>query len=106
MITEAGVAVYRSFNGDVDGFARAGTAAQKALLPEREWGVIASLLHDLFLVQQGLVSAEYAAGLQHRLELHCGSREVITSLEALARPDEPGLFFPGARATVRRWLGQ
>jgi hypothetical protein len=93
MITEAGLAVYRSFNGDVDGFARVGTAAQKALLPERDWGVIASLVQDLFLVQQGLVSAEYAAGLQHRLVLHCSSREVIGSLKVLAQPKMPGLFF-------------
>ena len=95
MITEAGLAVYRFFNGDVDGFARVGTAAQKALFPEREWGVVASLVQDLSLVQQGLVSAEYAAELHHRLVLQCSSRKVIGSLKALAQPKKPGLFFQG-----------
>ena len=85
MITEAGLAIYRSFtfNGDVDGFARVGTAAQKALLPERKWGVVASLVQDLSLVQQELVSAEYAAELHHRLVLQCSSRKVIGYLKAL-----------------------
>ena len=63
MITKSGLAVYLLFNGDVDGFARVATAVQRALLPEREWGVIASLLQDLFLVEQGLISAEFAAEL-------------------------------------------
>ena len=95
MITKSGLAVYRLFNGDVDGFARVGTAAQRALLPEREWGVIASLLQDLFLVQQGLISAEYTAGVQHRLGRHCSSREVIASLEALAQPKSRACFSRG-----------
>ena len=90
----------------MDGFARVGTAAQRALVPGREWGVIESLLQDFFLVEQGLVSAEFAAGLQHRLGRHCSSREAITSLEALAQPKKPGLFLPEVIAKMRNWLGK
>lgn len=106
MITEAGLAVYRSFDGDIDGLARVGTATQKALLSEQEWGVNDSLLQDLLLVEQGLVSAEYAAGLQQRLVRHCSSQEVTSSLQAMAQPKKPGRFFSGGMAKVRHWLGE
>ena len=101
MITEAGLAVYRSFNGDVDGFARVGTAAQKALLPDKEWGLVESFLQDLYLVQQGLVSAEYAVGVQHGLAHHCSRPEVIASLEAMAQAKKANRFIPGLMAKVR-----
>ena|SRR4028118_1778247 len=106
MITEAGLAVYRSFNGDSDGFARVGTAAQKGLLSGKEWGLVESFLQDLYLVQQGLVSAEYAAGVQHRLARHCSSPEVITSLEAMAQAKKPDRLIPNVMAKVRTWLGK
>jgi len=106
MITEAGLAVYQTFQGDIDGFARVGTAAQRILLPEREWGVVASLLQDLLLVEQGLVSAEYAAGVQHRLAHHCSSQEVIDSLKAIALAHRSGQLYPRVMAKMRRWLGK
>jgi hypothetical protein len=105
MITEAGLAVYRSFNGDGDGFARAGTVAQKAQLSGTEWGLVESFLQDLYLVQQGLVSAEYAVGVQHRLAHQCSSPEVIASLEAMAQAKKPERFIPRVLGKVRTWLG-
>lgn len=84
MITEEALAVYQSFKGDIDGFARTGASPDKAHLLEREWALIDTLLHDLYLVQQGMVSAEYAATLQQRLADHCSSQQVIRTLENLA----------------------
>jgi hypothetical protein len=82
---EVGLAVYQAFDGDSDGFTRTGTAAQKALLPANEWRAIESLLHDLFLVRQGLVSAAYEAGVQRRLAQQCSSEQVRAALRALAQ---------------------
>ena len=40
MLTSAAIQVYREFNGDPRVFALAGTAAQRALLPENEFGLL------------------------------------------------------------------
>ena len=85
MITNAAIEVYREFNGDPGGLARSGTSAQRDLLPDREWGLLADVLHDLYLVQQGLASASYAAQVKRRLRVHCGDRQVLAALTGLAQ---------------------
>ena len=84
MITEEALAIYQSFKGDPDGFARTGSYTDKARLPEREWALIQTFLQDLYLAQQGLVSAGYAAALRQRLADQCSSQGVISTLENLA----------------------
>ncbi|MDB5236482.1 MAG: hypothetical protein JWR44_3475 [Hymenobacter sp.] len=84
MITSAALQVYREFQGDPGRFARGGTDAQRAVLPERAWGMLLDFIQDLHLVQQGLASSSYAARLEHRLRAQCSGPEVVADLARLA----------------------
>jgi hypothetical protein len=90
MITEEAFAIYQSFKGDIDGFARNGSHPDKACLPKREWALIQTFLQDLYLAQQGLVSARYAAALRQRLADQCSSQVVISTLENLVAQTNKG----------------
>ena len=71
MLTIEKLAVLLKFSWDEDQFMRGGSAAEKALLGDIDWGKYASLLQDLMLVAKKLVSPDYARLVHRRLLAAC-----------------------------------
>ena len=71
MLTVEKLAVLLKFGWDENRFAQAGSAAEKALLADINWGKYASLSQDLMLVVKKLVSPEYARGVHRQLLTAC-----------------------------------
>lgn len=64
MITRAQMEVYDRYGGDMDGLARIGTAAERALMPADAWRVVDRLRVALGQVRAGLTAPEYAARIE------------------------------------------
>ncbi|NII10141.1 hypothetical protein [Oleiagrimonas sp. C23AA] len=80
MITEAMLDVFCRFDGDVDGFARIGTAEDRSVISGEQWTGIDVLLQELHLAKANLASPEYATNLEQRL---CATAENDTVKERL-----------------------
>ncbi|HEV2693272.1 MAG TPA: hypothetical protein VG347_10290 [Verrucomicrobiae bacterium] len=63
MITIEQVSVYREFNGDDDGYSRAGCPGGTGM----DWGAIRNLLQELTMLKRNLVSPEYGGQIRQRL---------------------------------------
>jgi hypothetical protein len=61
MITDAKLTVYQRFGGDIDGWARAGTPREKALMIDADWAEISEILFRLAIVKSGRATAGYEA---------------------------------------------
>lgn len=85
MITKEKIAVYTYFNGDIDGWARAGTRNQKAIMNDKDWLLIEELLQDIRLLKRGLASETYMHSIKKRMSECCDSSNTISELEALAQ---------------------
>ena len=55
------IAVYLKYRGDIDGFARAGSQEEKALLSDSDWFHLSSLIDNFSMAGAGLASSEFAA---------------------------------------------
>jgi hypothetical protein len=84
MITEEMLDVYAKFNGDIDGFSRAGTAHERCVINDEQWSELSAFLQELFLVKTGSASAEYAEKLNERLTQLSASSKVKERLWKLA----------------------
>ena len=85
MITREKLNVYKYFNGDIDGLARAGTAEQKALIKDKDWFTIDSLVQDIEMVKRGLAGEAYMNVINERLLECCDREETIEELKKIAR---------------------
>jgi len=61
MITEAKLTVFERYGGDIDGWIRVGTPAEKALMTDEDWAAIAELLQRLAIVRSGHAAESYQA---------------------------------------------
>lgn len=61
MITEEKLTVFQRYGGDIDGWVRVGTPAEKALMTDADWAAIAELLQRLAVVQSGHAAESYQA---------------------------------------------
>ena len=61
MITDAKLTIYQRFDGDIDGWARAGTPLEKALMTDADWAEISEILVRLAIVKSGQATAGYEA---------------------------------------------
>lgn len=59
MITENSINVYKSYNGDIDCFARGGTSADKINITDNQWYVIDDVLGRLVIELRGLSSESF-----------------------------------------------
>lgn len=84
MITKEKLNVYKYFNGDIDGLARVGTAEQKALIGNKEWFTIDSLIQDIEMVNRGLAGQALMSVINERLLECCDSEETIQELKQIA----------------------
>lgn len=84
MITEEMLALYCRFDGDIDGFARAGLAHERVLISDQQWYELDALLQELHLAKANLVSAKYRAEIEQRLSAMSASPRVTEWLWQLA----------------------
>lgn len=61
MITEEKLTVFQRYGGDIDGWVRVGTPAEKALMSAEDWAAIAELLQRLAIVKSGHAAESYQA---------------------------------------------
>jgi len=61
MITEAKLTVFERYGGDIDGWIRVGTPAEKALMTDEDWAAIAELLQRLAIVRSAHAAESYQA---------------------------------------------
>jgi hypothetical protein len=75
------VNIYKSFNGDIDGWIRIGTPEQRAGMRDKDWLLIDGFLQDIRLVKKGLASDVYMKSIDERLQEICDSEETIKDLK-------------------------
>lgn len=61
MITDQKLTVYQKFGGDIDGWARAATPHEKALMTDRDWADISEIVLRLAVVKSGQAADVYDA---------------------------------------------
>ncbi len=83
MLTKDKVNIYKSFKGDIDGWARAGTAEQKAEMKDKDWSLIEGFLQDIRLVKNGLASEVYMKSIDERLQETCDNEDTIKELKEI-----------------------
>ncbi|QSA96844.1 hypothetical protein [Methylococcus sp. EFPC2] len=76
------IAIFLRYGGDSDGWARMGTAEEKAVMSDGDWYGLSNLIQDYTLVKNGRASANFKARLEERIET---STRDPASLEALKR---------------------
>lgn len=84
MITEEMLAIYARFHGDMDGFARAGSARDRALMSQAQWYVLDAFLLELHAVKARLASPVYAEQIESRLSAMSANPRVRKWLWQLA----------------------
>lgn len=81
MITVKKLNIYKSFNGEIDAWARAGTKEQHEAMEDEDWFLIDSLIQDINLIKRGLVSSDFKEQVNEKLRQICDSLETIEELE-------------------------
>lgn len=61
MITDEKLTVYQRFGGDIDGWVRAATPHEKALMTDEDWADISAILLRLAIVKSGRAADGYDA---------------------------------------------
>ncbi len=82
MITKEKIAVYQYYGGDVDGFARA-RAAQRRLMTDSDFAVIAGFVQDLQIIRNGLASIEFKQKIEKALAENCDGPETVELLNRI-----------------------
>ena len=80
MITSEQLSVYRKFNGDDDGYSRAGCPAGT----EIDWVAIRNLLQELTMLKRNLVSREYGEQIRQRLSQMTADEKTARALFEMA----------------------
>ena len=83
MLTLKHIEIYKSYNGDGDGFVRCASDEEKAYMNYKHWSLINDFLQDIHLVRNGLVSKSFSENLCRKLQENCDSQETINQLEQL-----------------------
>ena len=82
-ISKDAIAVYKKFDGDMDGWARMATAKDKQVISDGLWWAITGLIQDLKLVKNGLASESFIDATNKRLGLLVDKHSTIKLLESL-----------------------
>jgi len=84
MLTLKHITIYKSYNGDGDGFVRCASNEEKAYMSYKNWSLIEDFIQDIYLVKKGLVSEDFVENLYKKVHENCDSKETINELEQLA----------------------
>ena len=85
MITEEKLTVFERYGGDIDGWVRVGTPAEKALMADEDWTAIAGLLQRLAIVTSGHAAEGYQAETQRLVAAATVDENVAKRLIECAR---------------------
>jgi hypothetical protein len=61
MITDEKITIYQRFGGDIDGWVRAATQHERALMTDEDWADISEILLRLAIVKSGQAADVYDA---------------------------------------------
>lgn len=84
MLTSQKLSVYEKFGGDIDGWARAASAEDKAALSDADWHLIDELLLGLAVVADGLASAAFSREIERKATASTADEAARAALLALA----------------------
>lgn len=84
MITKEKLNIYIHFNGDIDGWARMGTADQKLIMKDKDWYIIDGFIQDFNLVKKGRASEGYFKNIIEKLKDCCDNEDTIIELKKIA----------------------
>ena len=83
MITIDKLKIYKSYDGDIDGWARRMNRNDERISSE-DWYLIDSLIQDLLIVQKGLASKQFAENVDRKLLENLQDGSTIIYLKSLA----------------------
>ena len=83
MITTQKLAIYRKFEGDDDGWSRAGCPGGEKFA-DGDWVEIRNLLQQLSLLKRGVTSADYAERIRQKLSAQASDASVAQAMMDLA----------------------
>lgn len=85
MITEEKLIVFQRYGGDIDGWVRVGTPAEKALMADEDWAAINELLQRLAVVKSGHAAESYQAETQRLVAAATKNEDVAKRLMECAQ---------------------
>lgn len=85
MISLEKIAIFKKYNGDLDGRTRMADAQEKALVSDDDWRQIERMIQDLYLVETGLASQNYRAKVDAKLAEACSDATAVDAIKTLAR---------------------
>jgi hypothetical protein len=83
MLTIKHIELYKSYNGDGDGFVRCASDEEKAYMTYKDWSLIDDFIQDIYLVKKGLASKYFSDNLCEKMQKKCDSQETINKLKQL-----------------------
>ncbi len=83
MLTFEKLKVYRSFGGDIDGWARSSRAGDTSGITDDDWFLIDELRQGLSLVSLGRASPEFGASVEQRLVASTADEQTREALREL-----------------------
>jgi len=88
MITEDKLRIFQQSGGDVDGWVRVGSEAEKRIVSDADWSEIEELRHRLWLQQHHPASADFVKRTEQLIAAKVANEHAIKLLRELASPDE------------------
>ena len=85
MITDKMIAVYKKFNGDIDDWARMGTADDKLTVSDKDWFMIDNFLQGFTWIKTGLASESFVDTLTMELSMFIDSKSTIKMLKTMVK---------------------
>ena len=84
MITDEKLTVYQRFGGDIDGWVRAATPCEKALMTDADWAMISELLLRLAISKSGRGDDAYDAETRRIIAANVENERVARRLHDCA----------------------
>lgn len=84
MITLEKLKIYKTFNGDIDSWARLRSRKQLSAMEDSDWALIDSLMSTIIIVRRGYASNEIVKTMDTKLSQNCDSEETIILLKKMA----------------------
>ena len=84
MITLRHIEIYKTYQGDGDGFVRCAAAEEAHIMKYNEWAFIDNMMQDFKLIKGGYASQTYVKAINEKLQENCDSEETIQALKAIA----------------------
>lgn len=80
MVTDEKLTVYQRYGGDVDGWVRAATPRQRALMTDADWAAISEVLFRLAVVKSGQADSAYETETRRLVDAIVENESVSTRL--------------------------